>query len=335
MQRDEIVGYLERYASGFDAPVKPGMEVLSLSRGGDGFALDTSEGPIVARNVVICTGAYQRPHRPAGGSSIASQTFAIDVEDYRNGSALPPGPVLIVGSGQSGCQIAEELQDEGRDVVLACGRAPWFSRRVGERDLMWWVVETGFWNASVTTLASPEARLFANILATGHGGGHDMHLRTLQARGIRLTGHFIGVEDGLLAFATDLNDSVAWGDARYQDFAALIRKTALQKGLSIPEMPPPSPFSCETLRRLPLNHFGAVIFAGGFRPDYQRWVHLDGAFDEMGFPIQVDGASTVVPGLYFVGVHFLRKRQSSLLYGVGEDARIVARAIAGQTAVMA
>jgi putative flavoprotein involved in K+ transport len=330
MPRDEIVGYLERYAGSFDAPIKEGVSVqrLSLVPGGQPFILETSDGTIQARNVVLCTGAYQRPHRPAGATTLPPGLYTIDVEDYHNPHALPDGAVLLVGSGQSGCQLAEELDDSGRKVVLACGRAPWFTRRLGERDVVWWVVETGFWNASVNSLAGPQARLFANILATGHGGGHDMHLRTLLARGIQLTGRFGGVEDGHVYFERDLDESVAWGDARYNDFADLVRKTAAAKSIPTPEMPPPPPFVHEPPERLPLSQFRTVIFAGGFRPDYASWVELPNAFDEMGFPIQVDGSSTVIPGLYFAGVHFLRKRQSSLLYGVGEDARIVAQAIA-------
>jgi putative flavoprotein involved in K+ transport len=335
MPRDDIVGYLERYATSFEAPVREGVEVraLTLGRAGD-FVLESSGEPIRARQVVLATGAYQRPHRPAGAASLPADVFAIDVEDYRNPDSLPAGSVLIVGSGQSGCQLAEELTDAGRQVVLACGRAPWFTRRVDGKDVVWWVIETGFWKAPLSSLSSPQARLFANILATGHGGGHDMHLRTLQAQGIQLTGRFLGVEDGRAYFAGDLEESVAWGDARYHDFASLIRKTATEKSLAIPDMPPPAPFFNQSLETLAVRDIGAVIFAGGFRPDYSRWVRLESAFDGMGFPVQVDGASGVYPGLYFVGVHFLRTRESSLLHGVGEDAAVVARTIAERSAAI-
>ncbi len=333
MPRDDIVAYLERYATGFEAPVREGVEVRALSPGRRGdYLLETSGEPIRASQVVLATGAYQRPHRPKGAASLPADVLAIDVEDYRNPDSLPAGGVLIVGSGQSGCQLAEELHDAGRQVVLACGRAPWFTRRVGGKDLMWWVVETGFWKAPLSSLSSPEARLFANVLATGHGGGHDMHLRTLQARSIQLTGHFLGLQDGRACFASDLEESVAWGDARYDDFATLVRNTATEKSLPIPDMPPPSPFSNQSLDALAIRDVGVVIFAGGFRPDYARWVHLAGAFDDMGFPVHADGASSVYPGLYFVGVHFLRTRESSLLHGVGEDATVVARSIAERSA---
>ena len=133
----------------------------------------------------------------------------LDVGDYRNPGALPPGRVLVIGSGQSGAQVAEELCQAGREVVLACGKAPWCPRRVGGRDIFWWAVASGFAGMPVTALASPVARLDANPLLSGHGGGHDLHLRTLQAMGVTLTGRFLGVSDHQARFAGDLGDSAA------------------------------------------------------------------------------------------------------------------------------
>jgi putative flavoprotein involved in K+ transport len=332
LPRDEIVDYLERYARSFRAPIREGVDVRSLARDGDRFLLETSEGPIGANQVIVATGAYQRPFRPSGASTLPDSLFVIDVEQYDQPADLPPGGVLIVGSGQSGCQIAEELHEAGREVVLACGRAPWGPRRLGSVDIVWWVVNTGYWDAPLSSLANPEARLIANILSTGHGGGHDLHLRTLQRMGVGLAGHFLGAEDGHLRFADDLAQTVAWGDERYNQFMGLVRKTVHEKGLVMPEIAAVAPFRCEPVREAPIAEFGSVIFAGGFRPDYGRWIKLPQAFDNMGFPVQVDGVSATIPGLYFVGVHFLRKRQSSLLYGVGEDAAIVARSIAGRVA---
>ena len=160
MPRDEVVAYLERYAAGFEAPVREGVEVTSLRPGPDGgFLLETSAGQIAARTVVLGTGAYQRPHRPAGAATLPADLLQIDVEEYLNPAELPPGPVLMVGSGQSGCQIAEELHQAGREVCLACGRAPWMPRRLGDRDLVWWALETGFLDAPLSSLPSPAARL--------------------------------------------------------------------------------------------------------------------------------------------------------------------------------
>ena len=329
MLRDEVVAHLERYA--VKASVREGVEVTELGPGPNGgFLLKTSAGEIVARTVVLSTGAYQRPYRPAAAATLPPDLLQIDVEDYRNPSDLAPGPVLVVGSGQSGCQIAEELHQAGREVFLACGRAPWFPRRLGDRDLAWWANETGFLDAPLSSLPSPAARLAANVQATGVGGGHDLHYRTLRKMGVSLLGHFLGADGRRARFAPDLGESVAWGDERNAQLMGLVQKLVAERGLPRPEIPEPEPFNGEAPEELNLSGFGAVVFAGGFRPDYESWVRLPGAFDELGFPVHEEGASTVVRGLYFVGVHFLRKRRSSLLSGVGEDAAVVARQIAAR-----
>jgi putative flavoprotein involved in K+ transport len=182
MPRDEIVGYLERYARSFDCLVQEHVQINSLTaRDGQGFVVETTSQSYKARSLVLATGAYQRPHRPRQADSLPTGLLRIDVEDYSNPEALPAGRVLIIGSGQSGCQIAQELRASGRDVVLACGRAPWAPRRIGGQDLVWWLLESGFFDAPFSSLPAPEARLYANLLTTGHDGGHDLHLRTLLA----------------------------------------------------------------------------------------------------------------------------------------------------------
>lgn len=327
MPRDEIVAYLERYAAGFGAPVREGVEVTSLAPAPDGgFVLQTSDGGLRAESVVVTTGAYQRPHRPAPAASLPAGLLKLDADDYRSPDELPPGGVLVVGSGQSGCQIAEELNEAGRNVFLACGRAPWAPRRFGGHDLVWWSIETGFFDQTVDQLPAPAARLAANVTATGRGGGHDLSLRTLRAAGVTLLGRFLGAEGQRARFADDLAASVEWGDDRYRDIRNLFQSYAEAQGIPV-ELPDPAPFDATAPQELDLSGIGAVIFAGGFRPDY-GWIDVPGAFDELGFPVHADGASTTADGLYFVGVHFLRKRQSSLLCGVGEDAELVARQIA-------
>jgi putative flavoprotein involved in K+ transport len=327
--RDDIVAFLERYASECDTPIREGVDVRSLDRLPDGgFRLQTSADEIVADAVVVATGAYQRPHRPAGSEALPDDLLQIDVEGYTAPGALPNGPVLVVGSGQSGCQIAEELHDAGREVFLSCGRAPWAARRIGDRDLVWWLEESGFFSAPVESLPDPSARLFANVLSSGHHGGHDLHLRTLDRLGVGLLGHFAGANNRTARFEPDLAETIAWSDDRHAQLRDVFTKFAAKQGLPAPEMPDPAPLDVDRPEELDLSGFGAVIFAGGFRPDYGSWVEIPGAFDELGFPIHKDGASTVAPGLFFVGVHFLRTRKSSLFLGVGDDAKIVAEGVA-------
>jgi len=331
MPRDEIVALLASYAASFGAPLREGVEVRSIESDPEGgFQLQTTAGELHAASLVLATGAFQRPHRPAGAASLPADLLQIDVEDYRNPEALPPGRVLVVGSGQSGCQMAEELREAGRKVVLSCGRAAWAPRRIGGRDLVWWLSESGFLDAPVASLPTPAARLRANIVSTGHGGGHDLHLRTLRAQGVTLVGHFLGATGHVARFAPDLGESIAWADERYREVMDLVRKTSGARGLPTPEIPEPERFATSAPEQLSLTDVGAVVFAGGFRPAYRAWLPWADAFDDLGFPIQQDGASTVIDGLYFVGVHFMRRRKSSLLLGVAEDAPVVARAITGR-----
>lgn len=329
MPRDDVVAYLGRYAASFDSPIQLGAHVLGVSRNQTGFEIATERGEgLLCENLIVSTGAYQKPLVPQGGDTLPDHLTVMDVTGYTRETELPDGDVLIIGSGQTGCQLAEELQDAGRRVVLACGRAPWAPRRIGDHDLMWWLIESGFLDVDATTLP-PEARLFANVLATGHQGGHDLHYRTLVYRGIELAGRFLGAEDGVARFAGDLGDSVSWGDEKFALLRDHFQKFAADRGLEFPEVPDPEPFDMAGPETVDLGSFGSVIFTGGFRPDYLSWMPWPEAFDEGGFPLQTQGASIAVPGLYFVGLHFMRTRRSALLCGVGEDARVVAQQVAG------
>jgi putative flavoprotein involved in K+ transport len=328
MPRDKIVAALEDYAGAFAAPVREGVTAAGVESSPDGgFVVHTTAGDFSSRALVLATGAFQRPHRPAVADTLPTGLSQIDVSIYQNERALQPGKVLVVGSGQSGAQISEELREAGREVVLACGKAAWVPRRLGGHDIVWWLAQVGFFDQTIGALPSPTARLAANPMATGHGGGHNLNLRTLQAMGVTLAGHFLGTEGGLAHFAPDLQESAAWGDQRFRELMSLIERFAAEHSLDLPPIAEPGTFAAHAPEWLDLSDFGVVIFAGGFRPDYRSWLPWPDAFDELGFPFQRDGVSTIVPGLFFVGVHFLRTRKSSLFLGVGEDATIVARHI--------
>jgi putative flavoprotein involved in K+ transport len=326
MPKDEIVDYLTRYARSFGAPIRTGVEVTGIEPLDDGtFALRTSTAEIRAREVALASGGYQRPHRPAAARQMPSDSvLTIDAEGYTNPGALPDGDLLIVGSGQTGCQLAEECFEAGRNVYLACGRAPWVPRRIEGRDVIGWALDSAFYETRLDELPSPSARLVSNPQFTGHGGGRDLNYRTLQTLGVELVGRFAGVEDGRAHFADDLHASVAFGDARYAELRNLLAAYCASRSVPAPTMPDPQTFEADPPATLDLARVGAVIFTTGFRPDYTRWVAAPNAFDDAGFPIQVDGSSTIVPGLHFMGVHFQRKRKSATLFGVAEDAAVLA-----------
>lgn len=330
LRRDEIVQYLADYAACLPVRVRTGTGVTSLvPRSDQGLTLTTAGGEsIVAREVVVASGGLRAAFRPpwaAGAHSVP----VVDASQYRNPESLPPGAVLVVGSGQTGCQLAEELVTAGRRVVLACGRAPWIPRRIEGRDTFEWLAETTFLDQTLADVpAGPAVRFMANPQATGRDGGHDLTTRTLQARGVELAGHVAAIEHGMVTFAGDLVDSVAFGDARWADLRGLIRASLLARGRDVPAMPDPPPFDGRAeLSRLNLREIGSVLVTTGFRPSYRAWIDVPEAFDSMGFPRQVDGRSTAVPGLSFIGVPFMRTRASQLLMGVGRDAGLVARGV--------
>ena len=327
MNRSELVDHFQHWATSFGAPVQEESPVFALDvNDGKGFTLRVPSGTLNARTVVVATGGYQRPHRPPGADLIPSRVGQLLAEEYGNESRLPPGNVLIVGSGQTGCQLAEELHGAGRRVFLACGRSPWTPRRFGGHDLVWWIIESGFWSRTMAQLPSPAARLISNPLTTGHGGGHDLHYRTLHAAGVELVGRYLGADDHRIHFADDLAQSIDAGDTLSRTFMKWVAGLCEKRGLDIPwEVPGPAGFTSRTELDIEKEGITSVSWTTGFRPDY-GWVHAP-VFDEMGFPVQTDGRSNV-DGLYFMGVHFQRKAQSAVLYGVGEDAEVVARNIA-------
>ncbi|GAA2200948.1 NAD(P)/FAD-dependent oxidoreductase [Sinomonas flava] len=324
--RHEVVGYLEGYAAAQAAPVREGVEVTRLARTeGRRLRLDTTEGPLEADAAVVCTGSFRRQHRPQALAGIPDDRVTRSA-DYRSPDQLPDGPVLVVGGGQSGCQIAEELRLAGRDVTLACGRAPWIPRRLDGVDTVTWLARTSFYDLPLSALPTPAARLLSNPLVSGARGGHDLNWRTLAALGVQLAGHVAAVDDGVVAFADDLADSVAFGDARWADLRDVLAAQLPARGYPVPELPVPAPFAAEPVAPIPLGELGAVVLASGFRPDYS-WIEAP-ACDALGFPLTDDGESTEVPGLYFCGVHFMRTRASAVLFGVGRDAAVVAGRVA-------
>ncbi|HSN44126.1 MAG TPA: NAD(P)/FAD-dependent oxidoreductase [Propionibacteriaceae bacterium] len=333
LRRDEVVQHLADYAASLAVPVRTGIEITSLLPQADQrLALTTAGGDsIVAREVIVATGGLRAAYRPPWAAEVRSLPV-LDASQYRNPDSLPPGGVLVVGSGQTGCQLAEELITGGRRVIQACGRAPWMPRRIEGRDTFDWVGQTGFFDQTLADVpVGPAVRFMANPQATGRDGGHDLTTRTLQAMGVELAGHVAAVENGRVTFAGDLAASVAFSDARWADLRDAIRGSQLALGRRAPSFSEVDPFDASAeLVRLDLREIASILVTTGFRPAYRAWIDIPSAFDSMGFPRQVDGRSTIVPSLSFIGVPFMRTRASQLLMGVGRDAAIGARGVAAR-----
>ena len=326
--RDEVVEYLEAY--GRAAPVRTGIEVTRLRRDGGVWCLETSDGEVRADAVVVATGAFQQPHLPAGAEGAPGEVLGLVADEYRNPEQLPEGAVLVVGSGQAGCQIADELRRAGRRVNLSVGSCPRFPRRWGGRDLLFWVLALGIMDDTPDSLPSPAARLACNPSVAGDHGGHDCHPRWLADRGVELVGRFTGFDGGRALFASGLEATLAAGDEFHRKLIEGFEAYAVANGLDVDEAEPePAHPPARDVEALDLRVEGiaSIVWATGYRSDF-GWI--DGlAVDEQGYPAQTRGASEL-EGLYLVGLHWLTKRKSALLIGVGEDAQHVVGQIASR-----
>ncbi len=318
----EIVTYFEQYVEKFNLPVQfntGALEVTPMDDGG--YRVTTNEKTYQAKNVVIATGSFQKPKIPAFRANIPADILQLHSGQYRNPSRLPDGAVLVVGSGQSGMQIAEELYQSGRTVYLSTGSTPRVPRRYRGRDVFAWLQDTGFVSQPLETLPSPKARLTSNPHLSGKDGGHSLNQHQFVRDGVKLLGHILGAQDGKVMFKPDLKENLAKTDKAEIDIIATIDRyidvngvNALQE--TLPDLQ--DGYSVEVITELDLKaaNINTIIWAIGYTANYSL-VKLP-ITDEDGFPIQKRGV-TQYPGLYFVGMNWLSTRKSAILLGVNED----------------
>jgi putative flavoprotein involved in K+ transport len=327
MLRDEIVDYVERFAASFDPPTRGGIEVrrLGLSEADGHFALETSEGLLEAENVIVAVGTHQHPNIPAWDSRLAEDVVRLHTRDYRNPDQLPDGAVLVVGSGQSGCQVVEDLHGAGRAVHLCVGRAGRLPRRYRGRDIIAWQDLAGFFEVPVDEHPlGPAIRFKPHPHLSGRDGGRTIDLRRLALDGVRLHGRLRDAEGHRLCFAEDLAESLDAVDRFCAEQLAKIDKFIAREGLEAPasELEPVDWRPGATATTLDLREAGiaSVIYATGFHFDF-GWIDLP-LFDDRGYPRYERGVSAL-PGLYFLGLHWLHSQGSGLFHQVGRDAEFV------------
>jgi len=327
MLRDQIVDYLERYAKSFEPPYRGGVEVRRLgpSKNGGRFSLETSEGVLGAENVIVAAGTHQHPNVPAWGSKLAGDIVQLHSRDYRNPAQLPDGAVLVVGSGQSGCQIVEDLSAAGREMHLSVGSAGRIPRRYRGRDIIEWLEATGFYELPVDEHPAGRAiRFRAHPHLSGRDGGRTIDLRRLAVNGVRLHGRVIDANGCQLDLADDLVKNLDAIDEACSEGLVKIDGSIAENDIDAPEndlesvdWQPTKESATLDLMQAGIN---SVIYGTGFRFDF-GWIDLP-VFDDRGYPRYERGV-TEVPGLYFVGLHWLHTWGSGLFYQVGRDAKHV------------
>jgi putative flavoprotein involved in K+ transport len=329
MGRDELAARVARYAGVVGASVQLGTEVLRLAPlEGGGLRATTSRGDLTAREVVVATGSYHEPRIPALAAGISGRVTQLHTSEYRNEASLPAGAVLIVGSGQSGLQIAEELAAAGRAVYVSVGSAGRVPRRYRGRDIFGWLVDVlrlgdsyGVRLPTAETLPDPRRRFNPMPALSGHDGGHDTNLRRSAAAGMTLAGHLTGADGERLTFAGDLAASLAAADHFFDErFRAIIDRYIERAGIAAP----PDDRLEETYEpvgrtelHLLREGISTIVWATGYRLDH-RWIDAP-ICDAFGYPRNVRGV-TDVPGLYFLGLLWQHSQASASLLAPELDA---------------
>jgi putative flavoprotein involved in K+ transport len=330
MLKHEIVAYLEAYKAKVDPPLREGVSVNRVTRSESGFAIATSEGDYSADRVVVASGGYHQPIIPRMAERLPRTIQQLHSEQYRNPASLPPGAVLVVGSGQSGSQIAEDLHLAGRQVHLAVGDAPRCARFYRGRDVVAWLGDMGYYDMPVEKHPLREGvRDNTNHYVTGRDGGRDIDLRAFAVEGMKLYGLLDGLDGTTLRFRPTLRASLDEADRVYNGINATIDTWIADKGLSVP---PPSvyvplwePDEEPAALDLAAEGIGTIVWCIGFQPDF-RWLDAP-VFNGAGHPVHRRGV-TAVDGVYFLGLPWLHSWGSGRFSGVARDAEFLADDIA-------
>jgi putative flavoprotein involved in K+ transport len=330
MRKDEILAYLDGFKASLDAPLVEGVAVEQVRPVAGGFVLRTSQGECLAEQVVVASGGYHQPIVPRLAERLPPAIVQVHSADYRNAAQLPPGKVLVVGSGQSGAQIAEDLHLAGREVVLAVGNAPRCARFYRGRDVVDWLADMKYYDMPVHQHPLREGvRDNTNHYVTGRDGGRDIDLRRFAAEGMQLYGALTALEGDTLRFAPNLGEVLDHADRIYNGINASIDKHIAAHAI---DAPPGGVYQAvwrpaEERPTLSLASSGiaSVVWCIGFAPDF-RWLDAP-VFNGRGYPVHERGV-TGVPGLYFIGLPWLYTWGSGRFSGVARDAAYVAERIA-------
>jgi putative flavoprotein involved in K+ transport len=334
MTKPEILDYLAAYLKRVDPPLRSGVQVTRVSPRERGYLVETTAGSYGAEQVIIAAGNYHTPKIPALAAQLAPDVQQLHASRYKNAGSLPEGAVLVVGTGQSGCQIAEDLHLAGRRVHLCLGSAPRVSRRYRGRDVVAWLADMGHYELAVHDHPLKEGvRAKANHYVTGRDGGRDIDLRVFATQGMALHGRLTSIAGSVLSFGDDLEKNLDGADAVNESIKRSIDAHIEKRGLAAPVEPPFVPAWRPSAAERELDYRAAgirsVIWAMGYHTDFG---FVDAPiFDERGYPRHVRGV-TPAAGLYFLGLPWLYTWGSGRFSGVKRDAEHIVEEVAVRAA---
>lgn len=333
MVKDEIVDYVKRYAASFNPPIKGNVEVNKVYKkeGELIFTITTSIGDFTADKVIIAAGAYHIPNILPISKEFDTSVQQLHSANYKNPEQFKEGAVLVVGSGQSGAQIAEDLHIAGKKVYLSVGTAPRAPRTYRGKDAVEWLEDMGYYDQPIELHPDPEeARHKTNHYLTGRDGGRDIDLRKLATEGVVLRGQIKGVKEGHIEFNDDLTYNLDEADKTYTRIQKNIDAYIENNAIDAPPATRYKPFWKPTIvNKSPLDYkkeaIKTVVWCTGFKVDYS-WVDFHKVYDERGFPIYHRGV-TEEKGLYFIGLPWLHTWGSGRFSHVAQDAAYIGKHI--------
>lgn len=333
MTMPETVDFIAGYAKEISAPVRAGTTVTSVRRTERGYRVTTDQGEWNCRTVVLASGAFNIPRVPAFADEVPTSVHTLTPTTYRNPDQLPEGGVLVVGASASGVQIAHELQRSGRPVTLAVGEHVRAPRVYRGRDIHWWMDATGLFDERYDEQDDlVRARRLSSMQLAGSPERATYDLNALMGGGMEVVGRLAGLRDGRAQISGSLRNKCELADLKLGRLLDTIDEWATTSGVDDSVAPPHrfAPTVVPDAPRLDVNltdgRIQTIIWATGFRPDYS-WLDVP-VLDAKGM-VRHDGGVADSPGMYLLGLPFLRRRKSSLITGAGDDVRYLADHLAG------
>jgi putative flavoprotein involved in K+ transport len=327
MRAAEVAEFVERYAAATHAPVRTGVNVTSVRPADDGYYVTTSGGEILGRTVVIASGACNRPSLPSFAAAVPEPVEQLTALDYRDPAKLPDGGVLVVGASATGVQLAAELARSGRPVTLSVGEHVRLPRTYRGRDVLWWMDASGVWDQRYDELDDlTRARRLPSPQLVGTPERATLDVNALTSMGVELVGRWSAVRDGRALFSGGLRNVFSLADLKMNRLLDTFDEWARREGRDA-ELGPPERFPATRVpdsARLQLDlgsgEIRSVVWATGYRPDYD-WLDVP-VVDAKG-RLEHDGGVVARPGMYALGLPVLRRRRSTFMCGIEDDARDV------------